>query len=318
MIHRTACAALENVNVRLTALFLAAVLAPGLALAQTVESRDGPLSQDEFQVLSAGAEQLMPCVGDYMGGHPLDESVGTRLIELGLGGELKARAMGAISPASGNFTSLRSLDPNKAADVANMLALLAQDLSSSADAIDRRPNVLGLAVFNYFMAKLAGEACAIDPAMTTVLPRARYDRLTQMPELGFDGLKLQREIDQAALCAFGHMPPKDREGDNVNAYLAEHGDLKQMKADAEAFAASLDEEQKAIATAYLAALAEGSSPADQAARYMGLLVGSERGNRLPPAARYRAAALSSYHLARATGGSCTLGAASLQLIGKEK
>jgi hypothetical protein len=302
---------------RLAELLLAVALVPGVAAAQTPESRDGPLGEDEFQVLATGGETLMPCVGQYMSGHPLDEAVGSRLIELGLGGELKARAMGAISPASGDYASLRSLDPNKPADVANMLALLAQDLSASADAIDRRPNVLGLAVFNYFLARLAGDACVIDPALTQALPRARYDRLTQMPELGFDGLKLQREVDQAALCAFGHMPPKDREGDNVNGYLAEHGDLVQMRADAEAFAASLDEEQKAVATAYLAALPEGSSAADQAGRYMGLLVGSERGDRLPPATRYRAAALSSYHLARATGGSCKLGPAALQLIGKE-
>ena len=139
-----------------------------------------------------------------------------------------------------------------------------------------------------------------------------------MPELGFDGLKLQREVDQAALCAFGHMPAKDREGDKVNNYLAEHGDLALLRADAEAFAASLAEDQKAVATAFLAALPENSSDADKAGRYMGLLVGSQRGDKLPPAARYRAAALSSYHLARASGSSCTLGPAALQLIGKEK
>jgi hypothetical protein len=302
---------------RLTELLLAAALIPGVVAAQTAESRDGPLSEAEFQVFATGGEALMPCVGQYMSGHPLDETVGSRLIELGLGGELKARAMGAISPSSGDYASLRSLDPNKAADVANMLALLAQDLSASADAIDRRPNVLGLAVFNYFLARLAGDACAIDPALASALPRARYDRLTPMPELGFDGLKLQREVDQAALCSFGHMPPKEREGDKVNGYLAQHGDLAQLRADTEAFAASLDEESKAVATADLAALPEGSTPADQAGRYMGLLVGSERGDKLPPATRYRAAALSSYHLARATGGSCKLGPAALQLIGKE-
>ncbi len=303
---------------RLTELLLAAVLVPGVAMAQTPESRDGPLSAEEFQTLATGGESLMACVGEYMGSHPLDESVGKGLIDLGLGGELKARAMGAISPASGDFASLRSLDPNKAADVANMLALLAQDLSASADAIDRRPNVLGLAVFNYFLARLAGDSCTIDPALAAAIPRARYDRLTQMPELDFDGLKLQREVDQAALCAFGHMPAEDREGDKVNAYLAKHGDLAQMRADAQAFADSLDEEQKPVATAYLAALPADASEADQAARYMGLLVGSERGDRLPPATRYRAAALSSYHLAKSSGGSCTLGPAALQLIGKEK
>ena len=296
---------------------LVAMVFAGLAAAAT-EDRDGPLSPEEFQTLSTGGEALMACVGEFMGKNPLDETVGSRLIEMGLGGELKARAMGAISPASGDFASLRSLDPNKPADVANMLALLAQDLAASADAIDRRPNVLGLAVFNYFLARLAGDACTIDPALATAIPRARYDRLTQMPELGFDGLKLQREVDQAALCAFGHMPPDQRDGDKVNDYLAKHGDLAQLRADAEAFAASLDDEQKPVATAYLAGLPEGSSAADQAGRYMGLLVGSERGDRLPPATRYRAAALSSYHLARASGGSCTLGPASLQLIGKEK
>ena len=297
---------------------LLAALLPGLAAAQSAESRDGPLGEDEFKVLAVGGEQLMDCVGAYMNSHPLDESVGSGLIGLGLGGELKARALGAMSPASGNYSSLRSLDPNKPGDVANMLALLAQDIAASTDSIDRRPNVLSLAVFNYFLARLAGDSCSIDPALTTALPRARYDRLTQMPELGFDGLKLQREVDQAALCAFGHMPPKDREGDKVNAYLAEHGDLAQLRADTEAFAAGLDEDQKAVATAYLAGLPADASPADQAARYMGLLVGSERGDRLPPVTRYRAAALSSYHLARASGGSCTLGPASLQLIGKEK
>lgn len=303
---------------RLAELLLVAALVPAISLAQTTEPRDDALSPEEFQALATGGESLTACVGEYMGGHPLDEAVGSRLIELGLGAELKVRAMGAISSSSGDYASLRGLDPDQPADVANMLALLAQDLSASGDSIDRRPNVLGLAVFNYFLARLAGDACVIDPALTTVLPRARYDRLTQMPELDFDGLKLQREVDQAALCAFGHMPPKDREGDKVNDYLAEHGDLDMLRADAEAFANGLDEDQKAVATAYLAGLPEGSSAADQASRYMGLLVGSEHGDRLPPAMRYRAAALSSYHLARATGGSCTLGPAALQLIGKEK
>lgn len=296
---------------------LVAMLLAGSAAAVAAD-RDGPLGEDEFQILANGSEQLMPCVGEYMGSHPLDESVGARLIELGLGGELKVRAMGAISPASGDFASLRSLDPNKAVDVANMLALLAQDLSASATAIDQRPNMLGLAVFNYFLARLAGDSCTIDPALTAALPRARYDRLTPMPELGFDGLKLQREIDQAALCAFGHMPPKDREGDKVNDYLAEHADLVQLRADAEAFAASLTPEQTRIANDYLAGLPAQSTAAEQAGRYMGLLLGSERGDQLPPAVRYRAAALSSYHLARATGGSCKLGPSALQLIGKEK
>jgi hypothetical protein len=303
---------------RFAELLFVAALVPAIALAQSTEPRDGPLSPEEFQTLATGGESLMACVGEFMGKTPLDEALGSRLIELGLGGELKARAMGAISPSSGDFASLRSLDPNKPADVANMLALLAQDLSASADAIDRRPNVLGLAVFNYFLARLAGDACVIDPALATALPRARYDRLTPMPELGFDGLKLQREVDQAALCAFGHVPPKERDGDKINAYLAAHGDMAQLRADAEAFAASLDDEQRPLATDFLASLPEGSSPADQASRYMGFLRASEQGDRLPPAMRYRAAALRSYHLARTSGGSCTLGPAALQLIGKEK
>lgn len=303
---------------RLAELLMAALLASAPAAAQSTQAPDSPLAAEELQQLSAASEQLVPCVGDYMGSHPLDESVGARLIELGLAAELKDRALAVINPASGDRLSLDSLDPAVGGDVSNMLVLLAQDLAASAGAIDHRPNLLGKAVFNYFLAKLAGESCSIDPAMAALLPRARYDRLSRLPGLEFDGLKLQREVDQAALCAFGHMPAEDREGDKVNQYIAAHGDLAQLRKDTEAFAASLDQAQaNKVATTYLAGLPADSSAADQVARYMGLLVGSERGDALPPDTRYRAAALSSYHLARASEGSCKLGPTSLQLIGKE-
>lgn len=257
---------------------------------------------------------LVACVGDYMQSNPLDADTGARLIELGLASEFKARALAAMSPQSSWNGPLSKLDPNKAEDVSNMLYVLSQELTETAAAVDRRPNQLVAAVFYFYTARLAGAACTIAPGYAESLAEARHDRLGQWPGLGFDGLRMQREIDLAALCAFGHFAPHAKGAQQVNAYLASHGNLAGLRADASNLV--IDRPDPAV-QARLAALPDNAAPETQLAHYMGFLLDTERDVTQPMALRYRAAALAAYHLAGATGGSCKLGKAPLKLIGKE-
>lgn len=292
-------------------LCLACVASPGWAGAIA-----NPLPSTAPVVIAPGpdGEPLVACVGSYMQSHPLDLATGARLIELGLASELKARALAAMSPQSTWAAPLSALDAGSAEDVSNMLYVLTQELAETGGAVDRRPYQLVAAVFYFYTARLAGPACTIAPGYGESLADASYDQLAPWPGLGFDGLRMQREIDQTALCAFGHFAPHAKGAGQVNGYLASHADLAGLRADASALAASR------AGTAAQAAPAPLPDDAGREARLthdMGLLLDTERDASLPMALRYRAAALAAYHLAGATGGSCKLGKAPLKLIGKE-
>lgn len=273
-----------------------------------------PMAAEEVDALSKGADALQPCIGEYMRSHPLDESTGKALIKLGLAGELKIRTQAVLGPQSTFRQPLAQLDASNPEDVGNILYILVQEMGDTRGAIDSRPYKLAVGVFNYYTARLAGRGCSINPEFAKTVRKARHDRLAIQPGLDFDGLWMQREIDHAALCAFGHFAPHAKGSEQINAYVAEHGDLQGLRQDVEAFTASHGDD---MGKAALARVSTDASAGDQLAGYMGVLIGAERSPQLPLANRYRAAALSAYHLARATSGSCKLGKSPLELIGKE-
>lgn len=291
-------------------LFLISGIHPAIASAQIAN----PMVADQIDALSKDADALQPCIGEYMRSHPLDDSTGKAVIDLGLADELKARTLAVLGPQSTFRQPLAGLDTSNPEEVGNILYILVQEIGDTRGAVDSRPNKLLVAVFNYYTARLAGEGCSIKPDFAAGIQNARYDRLAVQPGLDFDGLKMQREIDQAALCAFGHFSPHAKGSEQINAYVAEHGDLQGLRQDVEAFTTSHGDD---MGKAALARVSEKDSPGDQLAGYMGVLIGAERSPQLPLAKRYRAAALSAYHLARATSGSCKLGKSPLELIGKE-
>lgn len=283
---------------------------PATASAQVAN----PMAADEIEAIANGADALQPCIGEYMRSHPLDDSTGKAVIKLGLAAELKARTLAVLGPQSALRRSLTGLDTSNPEDVGNILYVLVHEIGDTRGAIDSRPYKLVVGVFNYYTARLAGSGCSINPVFANAIRKARHDRLSIQPGLDFDGLWMQREIDHAALCAFGHFSPHAKGSEQINAYVAEHGDLEGLRKDVEAFTAADSDE---MGKAALARVSADASPGDQLAGYMGVLIGAERSPQLPLANRYRAAALSAYHLARATSGSCKLGKSPLELIGKE-
>jgi hypothetical protein len=300
----------HGISAWLCLLFLISAILPATASATIAD----PMAADEIDVLAQGAEALQPCIGEYMRSHPLDDSTGKALIKLGLAEELKARTLAVLGPQSAYRKSLTDLDVSNPEDVGNILYILVQEIGDTRGAIDSRPYKLVVGVFNYYTARLAGKGCSINPGFAKAIRKARHDRLAVQPGLDFDGLWMQREIDYAALCAFGHFSPHAQGSEQINAYVAKHGDLQGLRKDVEAFTATDGDD---AGKAALARVSADASPGDQLAGYMGVLIGAERSPQLPLASRYRAAALSAYHLARATDGSCKLGKSPLELIGKE-
>ena len=290
--------------------FLISGIHPATASAQIVN----PMTADEIDALAGATDALQPCIGEYMRSHPLDDSTGRAVIDLGLADELKARTLAVLGPQSSFRRSLKDLDAANPEDVGNMLYILVQEIGDTRGAVDSRPHQLAVAVFNYFTARLAGDGCTIAPDLAVRIQKASHARLAVQLGLEFDGLKMQREIDQAALCAFGHFSPHAEGSEKINAYVAKHGDLQGLRKDVEAFIAADGDD---MGKAALARISADASPGDRLADYMGVLVGAERSPQLPLANRYRAAALSAYHLARATSGRCKLGKSPLELIGKE-
>ena len=300
----------HGTSVWLCLLFLISGIHPATASAQIVN----PMTTDEIDALAGATDALQPCIGEYMRSHPLDDSTGKAVIKLGLAEELKARTLAVLGPQSTFRKSLTGLDASNPEDVGNILYILVQEIGDTRGAIDSRPYKLVVGVFNYYTARLAGKGCSINPDFARAIKKARHDRLAIQPGLDFDGLWMQREIDHAALCAFGHFSPHAKGSEQINAYVAEHGDLQGLRLDVEAFTATYGDD---MGKAALAQVSADASPGDQLAGYMGVLIGAERSPQLPLANRYRAAALSAYHLARATDGSCKLGKSPLELIGKE-
>jgi hypothetical protein len=291
-------------------ILLTSCIQPAIAAARI----NNAMAPAEVEALSQGAEALQPCIGEYMRTHPLDDSTGKALIKLGLAAELKARTLAVLGPQSTFRQPLAKLDVSNPEDVGNILYILVQEIGDTRGAVDSRPYQLLVAVFNYYTARLAGKGCSIDPGFAAGVRKARHDRLDVQPDLDFDGLWMQREIDHTALCAFDHFSPHAKGAEQINAYVAEHGDLQGLRGDVEAFTAVHGDE---MGKAALARVSASASAGEQLAGYMGVLIGAERSPQLPLANRYRAAALSAYHLARATDGSCKLGKSPLELIGKE-
>ena len=291
-------------------LFLISAIHPATASVKIAD----PMAANEIDAIAQGAKALQPCIGEYMRSHPLDDSTGKALMRLGLAEELRARTLAVLGPQSTFRKSLTDLDVSNPEDVGNILYILVQEIGDTRGAVDSRPYNLVVGVFNYYTARLAGSACSISPDFAKAIRKARHDRLAIQPGLDFDGLWMQREIDYAALCAFGYFSPHAKGSEQINAYVAEHGDLQGLRQDVEAFTATDGDDMGKTA---LARVSADASPGDQLAGYMGVLIGAERSPQLPMANRYRAAALSAYHLARATSGSCKLGKSPLELIGKE-